>query len=214
MPSSLPPVVVIHGFLSTRHTNLPVHLTLWKRGYRTVDVTLPGLNTQDPRMAAPAVHDAVLAALDGSGGEAHLIGVSLGGLIGLAYLRAYGARHVQRFVALGAPFQGTRAGQLGEALEPWLGSWRATRTLGLMAVDSELVSWLNAEPVEDVEVYAMYAEHDPVVPHPHATLPWAHNVRSRVDRWPLGHHQMILAPRNLSLMADLIERGEAAIPAT
>lgn len=212
MSAPLPPVVVVHGFLSTRATNLPVHLALRRRGFSTLDVDIPGLNTQDPRLSSEAVGEAVDRALAGRSGQAHLVGVSLGGLIALTHLRATGGPRIHRCVSMGAPLQGTRMGRLAEPFRRLVGHRRSTTTLGLMAADSELIRWLNDEPVPDTEVYTLYHPDDPMVPHPGATLPWATNVQAPVGRFPTAHHQLILAPANLRLLADLLERGRDAVP--
>lgn len=213
MSAPRPPVVVIHGFLSPALTNLPVHLALRRRGFDTCDTAIPGLNTQDPRLSSVHVHDAVQRAQERTGSAtAHLVGVSLGGVIGLSYLHTYGADHVSRFVSLGAPFQGTRLSRLARPLAWVPGYRRAARTIGLLAVDGELVRWLNAEPAVATEIYAIYADADPMVPPPGATLPYGHNVRAAVGQPLLAHHQLVLHPRNLALLGDLLQHGEAGLP--
>ncbi len=212
--SALPPVVVVHGFLATKATNLPVHWTLWRRGFRTVDVELPGLNTQDPRVSADAVAAAVDRVLSTEGetaDRAHLVGVSLGGLIGLAYLRDRGGARIHRFVSMGSPLQGTDLAWLAHASRPVLGRLQASRTLASMGPDTDLIRWLNAEPVAGTEVYTMFHPDDPMVPHPSALLPWATQVQAPVGRYPTAHHEMLLHPTNRALLADILQQGPEAL---
>lgn len=207
-----PPVVVVHGLFSTAVTNLPVHRTLRERGFETFDVPIPGLNTQDPHASARDVHATVERVLGAGSARAHLVGVSLGGVIGLAYLQAFGGSRIHRFVGIGAPFQGTRMGRLGPALARVAGFLDAPHTLGLLAVDSAFVHDMNARPVDGTEVYAVWHPADPMVPPPGATLPWATNVRAPVGRFPTAHHQLLLDARNRRLVADLLDHGASAVP--
>jgi len=102
------------------------------------------------------------------------------------------------------------ADAIARSLAPLLGRWRAHETLGRMAPGSDLIDWLGASPVNDAEVYTLYHPADPMVPAEGATLPWATNVQAPVGTGLAAHHQLLLSPANLNVLADLLDRGPAA----
>src|SRR4051812_35484776 len=90
------------------------------RGFRTYAAPQRLLGYGDVRIAAKLVDDTVQRALRETGAsKVHLVGMSLGGLIGLYYLKCGGgARFVERFVSVGGPLNGSSLARVIEVL-PW-----------------------------------------------------------------------------------------------
>ncbi len=210
MDENAPVAVVIHGFFTQSNTNLPVHLALRRRKYKTYDVEIPGMNIQDPRESARCVRDTINRIHEETGARnIGMVGVSLGGLIGLSYLREFESDEiVNRFVSLGSPFQGTRFGQGAKRIISRLPAvpGEAVETIEKMANDSDLIEFLNAEPVTKARVASVYAKGDPIVTPREARLPWAENLRAPVGNFPLGHYQLVIDPRNLGFVAKTLTR--------
>ena len=204
---SLPPVLVVHGYFTPRITNLPIHVALRSRGRQSHDVPIPGLNTQDIARSSELVAESVARVLRRSGAESvDLVGVSMGGVIAAHYvLLGGGFRHVRRTVTLGSPLRGTAvAGALSRLP---LFSTAASRQ---MAPDSHIVQALalgtagesvHGDPA-DADIVSIYAEGDPVVSLESTRLPGIRSVRAPVGVYPLGHHQLVVDPRNLVFVAD------------
>ena len=160
--SSLP-VLVIHGFTTTNLSNLPIHYSLRKAGFRTYNVHLPGLNTQDIRHSSTLVAKRVKEIKQKHDCEKILlVGVSMGGIIGLHYLRKLnGHKHIEKFVALGSPFHGVEFAKFLEYF-PALDD----HAISQMASDSDLIKEITEGEFEQVNITSIGAVGDTMVPEP------------------------------------------------
>ncbi|RMF19508.1 MAG: alpha/beta fold hydrolase [Candidatus Dadabacteria bacterium] len=196
------PTLIVHGFLATRATNLPVHLALRRYGFRTYNVTIPGWNTQDIRDSAAAVGEkAAYLKKKYDSDRINIVGVSMGGVIALYYVRCAGG-HVdtRRTVLLGSPVRGTAAADVLAKLG--LGGKAARQ----MAPGSPIIKAMNAPDVPEADIVSIYADGDAVVPPEAARVAGGRNIKAPIGTWPMGHYQLVLDPRNLAFMAQELLR--------
>lgn len=116
-----PPVLLIHGYLATRGSLhlLESHLTM--RGLIVMSYPLGGpINIGDIRDSAGLIARKVESIVTQTGiARVDIVGHSMGGLVGLDYLKRLGGRHrVRRLVLLGTPAQGTWSALFGLVTAP------------------------------------------------------------------------------------------------
>jgi len=116
-----PPVLIIHGYLATRGSLhlLETHLTM--RGLIVMSYPLGGpINIGDIRDSAGLIARKVESIVAQTGiARVDIVGHSMGGLVGLDYLKRLGGRHrVRRLVLLGTPAQGTWSALFGLVTAP------------------------------------------------------------------------------------------------
>lgn len=200
--NTLRPVLVVHGFLAPVVSNLPIHLALRRRGLRTFDAPIPGLNTQDIARSSAIVARRVDEILVETGADAiDVVGVSMGGLIALHYLRCRGGRSkVRRTVTLGSPLAGTNSAPIVGLLQR-LPVTAATQ----MARASEIVRAIAEAHDEGDDIVSVYADGDTVVSRESASLRGATVVRAPVGSFPFGHYQLVVDPRNLAFLFEHLE---------
>src|SRR6185436_6632910 len=106
-----PPVLLIHGFLGTRGSLFQLEQRLVRNGFNVISFNLGLLNVHDIRTSALLIHRKVETILKQSGlSRIDIVGHSMGGLIGLYYIKRLGGRDmVRRMVMLGTPARGTWA---------------------------------------------------------------------------------------------------------
>lgn len=208
MPAIKHPTVVIHGFFVSPVTNVPTHLALRARGFQTHNVRgIPGMNIQDPRTSAERTHETIERIIAGSNADkVNLVGISLGGLIGLCYLRKYGSlNRVQTFAAMGSPFHGTKFSVVGQPVFGLIPQLHEARdTVKLLGAGSELMDYMHSEPVRTCRVVSVWAKDDPIVSQHEATLEWAENLQAPTSMGVLSHHTLVAHPTNLFFLADVL----------
>jgi pimeloyl-ACP methyl ester carboxylesterase len=116
-----PPVLLIHGYLATRGSLhlLESHLTM--RGLIVMSYPMGGpINIGDIRDSAGLIARKVESIVAQTGiARVDIVGHSMGGLVGLDYLKRLGGRHrVRRLVLLGTPAQGTWSALFGLVTAP------------------------------------------------------------------------------------------------
>ena len=199
---SNPPVILVHGFMSSAKLLWPLKLVLERAGLSVSLCDLSFLCIQDVRKLAEQVQrrvDQVL--LDEGVEEVDLIGLSQGGVIGLCYLKLLGgAPRVRRFIAVGAPVQGTSIARI------------ATLALGLISKgvwqvwpESELIRSLEGPLPEDVDVVSIAIDGDNVCPPERCVIEGARkNIVVQAGGGPLKHQMVILSPDVLRLVRDTV----------
>ncbi len=117
--SKHPPIILIQGFMGTRGVLLPLENHLRALGRDVFSVDLGIFNVSDIKGSAQILSYKVERLIDRFQ-EVHgfekinVIGHSMGGLIGLYYLKKLGGhRVVDKLITLGAPFNGTWTSLLG-----------------------------------------------------------------------------------------------------
>jgi pimeloyl-ACP methyl ester carboxylesterase len=109
------PVLLIHGYLATRGSLHLLERNLARRGHVVMSYKLGPINLGDIRDSAGLIARKVESIVAQTGlTEVDIVGHSMGGLVGLYYLKRLGGRHrVRRLVLLGTPTRGTWSAVLG-----------------------------------------------------------------------------------------------------
>lgn len=182
-----PPVLLIHGFLGTRGSMYLLERRLQEDGLTVFSFNLGTLNTRDIRRSAFLIHrkiERILAQTPVD--KIDIIGHSMGGLIGLYYIKKLGGHtRVRKLLMIGSPVKGTWTALLGIGLLGMLStsSWQLLPRSGFL---DELA--LGDVPPE-VEVHTVAAARDWVCPLPSTRLRGAHAVTV-----PLGHSSLVVSP--------------------
>jgi pimeloyl-ACP methyl ester carboxylesterase len=110
-----PPVLVIHGYLATKGSLHLLERELARRGHVVMSFRFGPINLGDIRDSAGLVARKVESIVAQTGVEhVDIVGHSMGGLVGLYYVKRLGGRHrVRRLVLLGTPTQGTWSALFG-----------------------------------------------------------------------------------------------------
>jgi triacylglycerol lipase len=118
--ASQPPVLLIHGYFATRGSLHLLESHLTGRGLIVMSYPLGPLNVGDIRDSAGLIARKVESIVAQTGiARIDIVGHSMGGLVGLDYLKRLGGRHrVRRLVLLGTPTQGTWWALLGLVTAP------------------------------------------------------------------------------------------------
>ena len=103
------PILLVHGIVDNHAIFTLLHRALRRRGFATVSFYDYGLLTRDVAAAAELLGEAIEKLAANSGYErVHVVGHSLGGLIGRYYVQRQGGdARVRTLVTLGTPHQGT-----------------------------------------------------------------------------------------------------------
>jgi triacylglycerol lipase len=199
-----PPVVLIHGYLCLKEMLIPLELKLEEAGLEVHTVDLPPLNLGDVKQLSVQFENSLLKITRKTGATTFdLVGVSLGGLIGLYYIKKLGgAPRVRRFVALGTAFRGTWmaiAGVLALGLVS-KGAWQALP-------DSPFLSDLAEGPLpRDVDVYSIAARGDLISPPERCMLEGARNMVIEIPDLPqpIVHQGLILSDVATSKLIEIL----------
>jgi pimeloyl-ACP methyl ester carboxylesterase len=152
------PILLIHGYLGTRGVMLPLENRLKRLGFPIFSVHLGALNASDIRRSAKRIAEVVghvaeryqLPKID-------VIGHSMGGLIGLYFVKHLGGdAQVRKLISIGTPYDGTYAAVLGVALFGAL-----TRSVWQLLKGSAFIRELHAgELPEGTRYYSIMAKND------------------------------------------------------
>jgi pimeloyl-ACP methyl ester carboxylesterase len=156
-----PPVLLIHGYLATRGSLHLLERRLTEMGHLVLTYRLGLVHAGDICESAAKI----AAKVESIAAQSHLdrmdiVGHSMGGLVGLYYLKRMGGRRrVRRLIMLGTPTSGTWSALLGVALAP-LG--RASLQL---LPDSAFLRELDAGDLPDgVEIFSVAGDRDRLAP--------------------------------------------------
>jgi triacylglycerol esterase/lipase EstA (alpha/beta hydrolase family) len=181
-----PPVLLIHGYFGTRGSMFMLERRLNDDGVCVFSFNLGMLNVSDIRRSAFLIHrkiESILAQTPVK--KIDILGHSMGGLIGLYYIKKLGGHEkVRKLVMLGTPVKGTWAALLGIA------------TLGLLSTsawqllpNSEFLRDLEAGPnPKSVQYYSIVADRDWICPPQNSVLEEASQMSV-----PLGHSSLVLS---------------------
>jgi len=160
-PPSGRPVLLIHGYLATRGSLHLLERNLSRRGHVVMSYKLGPINLGDIRDSAGLIARKVESIVAQTGvTQVDIVGHSMGGLVGLYYLKRLGGRHrVRRLVLLGTPARGTWSALFGLITAP----------LGLASLQllpgSPFLRDLEEMPLPDgVDVVSIGAERDWLAP--------------------------------------------------
>ena len=181
-----PPVLIIHGFLGTRGSMFMLERRLVEDGFVVVSFNLGTLNVRDIRRSAFLIHRKIERILSMTPSQRiDIIGHSMGGLIGLYYVKKLGGHmRVRKLIMMGTPVRGTWAALLGIAT---LGLW-STSSWQLLPRSRFLDELAQGPMPPGVEVHTIAAARDWVVPLPTTRLTGASSTTV-----PLGHSSLVVS---------------------
>ena len=201
-----PPVLIIHGYLATRGSLhlLEKHLTM--RGLIVMSYPLGGplLNIGDIRDSAGLIARKVESIVAQTGiARVDIVGHSMGGLVGLDYLKRLGGRHrVRRLVMLGTPAQGTWSALLGLVTAP----------LGLASLQllpgSPFLRELAERPLPPgADVVSIGALRDWLAPVASTVLDGVRHISL-----PTGHSGLLVDAEVAEVVVDILRAPESTRP--
>ena len=181
-----PPVLLIHGFLGTRGSMYMLERRLVDDGFVVVSFNIGTLNVRDIRRSAFLIHrkiERILAQTPSQ--KIDIIGHSMGGLIGLYYVKKLGGHvRVRKLIMMGTPLRGTWAALAGVVTLGFFStsSWQ-------LLPRSRFLDELSQGPIPPgVEVHTIAAARDWVVPLPTTRLRGANAMTV-----PLGHSSLVVS---------------------
>jgi triacylglycerol lipase len=185
-PSEAPPVLLIHGFLGTRGSMYLLERRLVDDGFVVVSFNIGTLNVRDIRRSAFFIHRKIERLLAQTPWQKiDIVGHSMGGLIGLYYLKKLGGHaHVRRLVMMGTPARGTWVALAGIAT---LGLW-STSSWQLLPRSRFLDELAQGPNPPGVDIYTIAAARDWVVP-----LRTTRVAGSTAVTVPLGHSSLVVS---------------------
>jgi pimeloyl-ACP methyl ester carboxylesterase len=184
---SSPPVLLLHGFLGTRGSMYLLERRLVEDGFAVFSFNLGTLNSRDIRRSAFLIHRKIERILaQTSWDKIDIIGHSMGGLIGLYYIKKLGGNErVRKLIMMGTPVRGTWVALAGIFT---LGLW-STSSWQLLPRSRFLDELAQGPPPTDVDVFTVAAARDWVCPLPSTRLPGTTSITV-----PMGHSSLVVAP--------------------
>ena len=181
-----PPVLLIHGFLGTRGSMYMLERRLVDDGFVVVSFNIGTLNVRDIRRSAFLIHrkiERILAQTPSQ--KIDIIGHSMGGLIGLYYVKKLGGHtRVRKLVMMGTPVRGTWLALAGVLT---MGLW-STSSWQMMPRSRFLDELAQGQIPPGVEVSTIAAARDWVVPLATTRLQGANAMTV-----PLGHSSLVVS---------------------
>jgi triacylglycerol lipase len=181
-----PPVLIIHGFLGTRGSMYMLERRLVEDGFVCVSFNLGTLNVRDIRRSAFLIHrkiERILAQTPSQ--KIDIIGHSMGGLIGLYYVKKLGGHaRVRKLIMLGTPVRGTWSALAGVLT---LGLW-STSSWQLLPRSRFLDELAQGQIPPAVEIATIAAAREWVVPLATTRLKGANAMTV-----PLGHSSLVVS---------------------
>jgi len=198
------PVVIVSGLGAPRIAAVAYGLAFRSRGFPTYAAPQRLLGYGDVRIAAKLVDEEVQRVREKTQApKVHLVGMSLGGLIGLYYLKCMGgAAFVERFVSVGGPLNGSSLARCVELLPS-----HAMHAIAQTTPDNDLMRELRAAPMPTgVRMFSVGTHGDVMTPRTSWDMPGLEPVESPHGVFPVGHWMLFTHPANHQLVADLLIR--------
>lgn len=170
----VPPVLLIHGFLGTRGAMFPLEYRLKRDGFVVFSINLGMFNVGDIRKSAFRIHSSIRDILrEVDLGKIDIIGHSMGGLIGLYYIKRLGGHQfVRRFISTGTPHLGTWFALMGIPLFGLI-----SPSVWQLMPNNFFIQELQATPLPpEVSYHSIAGSHDILCPPKYCYLEGANNI--------------------------------------
>jgi pimeloyl-ACP methyl ester carboxylesterase len=191
-----PPLLLVHGYMATRGSLHLLEHRLSERGYLVLTYRLGPLNLGGIRQVAGLIARKIELLVEQTPVRAvNIVGHSLGGLVGLYYVKCLGGRdRVRKLVLLGSPVSGTWSAMLGLVTAP-LG--RAS--LELLPSSPVLRELRESPPPRGVEVVTVAGERDFFAPIPTTRLPGVRHISL-----PTTHSGLLVDPGVVDALDEIL----------
>lgn len=195
--TDVPPVLLIHGFLGTRGAMFPLELRLKRDGFTVFSINLGPLNIGDIRKSAFRIHSKIQRILrEVDLDKIDVIGHSMGGLIGLYYIKKFsGHQFVRKLITLGTPHDGTWVALAGVAALGLLSpsTWQ-------LLPNNFFLQELKADPLPPhVDYYSVAGSHDLICPPERSRL-----LGSKYIEIPCGHAGLATSVEVYRVLRDIL----------
>jgi pimeloyl-ACP methyl ester carboxylesterase len=199
LPAAGPPVLLIHGYLATRGSLHLLERHLRARRHLVLSYRLPRLNVGDIRDSAALIARKVESLVAQTGvPSVDIVGHSMGGLVGLYYVKRLGGRRrVRKLIMLGTPATGTWSALLGLVTAPF-----GLASLQLLP-SSPFLRELNESPLPPgVDVVAVAGERDYFAPLASTVLEGVRHVAL-----PTSHSGLLVDAAVADTLVDILRAG-------
>lgn len=193
------PVVIVSGLGAPRIAAVVYGLAFRARGHRTYAAPQRCLGYGDLRIAARLVDEEVQRARAETGADkVHLVGMSLGGLIGLYYLKCMGgAQWVERFVSVGGPLNGSSVARLVELVPSTV-----VHAVAQTTPDNDFMRELRAAPMPaGVRMFSVGTIGDVMTPRSSWDAAGLEPIETPYGVFPVGHWMLFTHPGNHEVVA-------------
>jgi len=202
--SSHPPVILLQGFLGTRGVLRPLENHLKADGRDVISLDLGFFNIADIRSSAHLLQLKIEKIMDRHAKrygiqQIDIVGHSMGGLIGLYYVKRLGGHtRVRNLVTLGTPFNGTWACLL--AMLPF---GLLSKGLWQMLPQSDFLKELRAhsKDLHRTRVVSIAAKYDTICPPRSCLLRFAKN-----QSIPVGHGGLLMDHRVFEAVSQYLPK--------
>lgn len=196
-----PIILLIHGFLGTRGSMYLLERRLIEDGFVVVSFNIGALNVRDIRRSAFLIHRKIERILAESPGQKiDVIGHSMGGLIGLYYVKKLGGdQRVRKLIMMGSPARGTWIALAGVATLGW---W-STSSWQLIPRSRFLDELAQGHIPTGTEVYTIAAARDWIVPPERTRITGANATTV-----PLGHSSLVVSEDVYKRIIDVLKRDQ------
>ncbi len=198
------PVVIINGLGAPRAAALAYGRALGQRGFQTFAAPQRLLGYGDVRVAARLVSEEVERVLAATRApRVNLVGMSLGGLIGLYYVKCMeGAAYVERFVSVGGPLNGSTLARAVNHIP-----CSAAHALAQTTPDNDLMRELRAAPAPpNVRMFSVGTRGDVLTPRSSWDAEGLEPIETPYGAFPIGHWMLFTHPENHRVVAECLSR--------
>jgi triacylglycerol lipase len=194
-----PPILLIHGFLGTRGSMYLLERRLIDDGFVVVSFNIGALNVRDIRRSAFLIHQKIERILAQTPSQKlDILGHSMGGLIGLYYVKKLGgSARVRKLIMMGTPVRGTWVALAGVVT---LGLW-STSSWQLIPRSRFLDELAQGPLPSGTEVHTIAAARDWIVPVDTTRISGA-----SATTVPLGHSSLVVSEAVYKRLVALLRR--------
>jgi triacylglycerol lipase len=188
------PVVIANGLGAPRAAAVAYGMIFRRHGFKVFAAPQRLLGYGDVRVSARLLRDEVDRVKRETGApRVHLVGMSLGGLVGLYYVKCLGGgAHVDRFVSVGGPLNGSSLARLVELVPSKL-----VHAIAQTTPDNDFMREMRAAAFpEGVRLISVGTRGDVMTPRVSWDAKGFEPVETPYGLFPIGHWMLFLHPAN------------------